>query len=833
MKKIIASVCALILGLSFCACANPNNTDNNAVDYGTLADADIWGAPATEKILQDVHGIYDEIRTDATVDVTAARGEYESQHIIITAKEKPLQYTLSIGEMKSADGTLFPADNVEVFHEKYVHVIKNYDKTGTPTGYYPDALVPYENIVKVGENVVNANENQGLYFRFNVPITQKADTYTGKATLNIGGDRMEIPLTLTVADLTVSEESHAKNNFFSRGLFHKGELESTQRMFDLYTEALFEYRLSPCTIMMESYHSDEEIESYVDKCYEYMQNPKCTNIAIPYGTKNIGGYTCIDPEIFEKYLKAYAKRSFEENYNMLKKLVCYLGIIDEPQLNGTFDALKVVVGVYRDTLSSVAEEIENDTSITSPIKAEVVASMRKVRNTITTHYNQEFAEYIDTWCPMYHMYDGELIHNYDSQEERWWYGCISPRAPYPTYHIEDTLLSARAVSWMQAEYGITGNLYWGYDLYANYNGKYYEEIEDYYGGDAERYDQVNGDGYLFYPGKKYGIDGPVGSLRLEAIRDGLEEYELLYAMMNTYDEISEKVSAVAPDKAFTSDKVVKSMTTQIYSGTQVATTSAIFQSARETLFKLAKITSDVEMCILDFSDDNRGTITYKILAPSDASIKRGNTTLQSNDTAGDYNVYVIETQLTQAKNSLDLTIEKGGQTYTYTQPFGGKVTINLASACVDTEFTEEEVIPTMTLVDSSSVNSVLSGQIAKVDLPTTIVEETEENLNQAFRVSGNLIKGIGENTSKFIMRVYYEGTDSPNFIISAKHQKAMMYYDLVSVTLKQGMNEIVVPLGAKNWSSLGGIEYLAMYVGNKEGEPARTLYFVETVVYDK
>ena len=827
MKKIVASVCALMLAFGFCACAKPSE-NNGGIEYGTLSDADIWGAPATEKVLQDVHGIYDDIRMDATVNVTAARGEYESQHIIITAKEKPLQYTLSIGEMKASDGTVFPAENVEVFHEKYVHVIKNYDKTGTPTGQYPDALVPYENIVKAGENVVNAKENQGLYFRFNVPIDQKAGSYTGTATLNIGGERKEIPLNLTVADLTVSEESHAKNNFFSRGLFHKGELESTQRMFNLYTEALFEYRLSPCTIVMESYHTDEEVETYVDMCYDYMQNPKCTNLAIPYGTKRVQGYTCIDAEIFERYLKAFAERSFEENYNMFKKLVCYLGIIDEPQLNGTFEALKVVVGVYRDTLERVANEIENDASITSPIKAEVVGAMRKVRNTITTHYNEEYAEYIDTWCPMYHMYDGELIHNYDTQEERWWYGCISPRAPYPTYHTEDTLLSARAVSWMQAEYGIVGNLYWGYDLYANYNGTSYEEIEDYYGGDAKRFDQVNGDGYLFYPGKKYGIDGPVGSLRLEAIRDGLEEYELLYAMMNKYEEISDKVSAVAPEQAFTSDKVVKSMTTQLYSGTKVATTSAIFQSARETLFKLAKITSDVEMCILDFADDNRGTITYKILAPEDAVIKRDGSVLQASTTAGDYKIYTVVTALTQAQNALDLAIEKDGATYTYTQALGGKATVQSASNCVATEFSKETATPTFTLVDGGSVNGALSGQVAKVDLPA-VLEGTE----QAFRVSGNLVKGIGENTSKFVLRVYYEGTDEVDFVISAKHQKAMLYYDMASGKLKQGLNEIVVPLGSKNWSSLGGIEYLAMYLGAKTGEPARSLYFVENVVYDK
>ena len=38
----------------------------------------------------------------------------------------------------------------------------------------------------------------------------------------------------------------------------------------------------------------------------------------------------------------------------------------------------------------------------------------------------------------------------------------------------------------------------------------------------------NGDGYLFYPGKPYGIYGPVESIRLHAIRDGFEEFEYLY-----------------------------------------------------------------------------------------------------------------------------------------------------------------------------------------------------------------------------------------------------------------------------------------------------------------
>ena len=36
-----------------------------------------------------------------------------------------------------------------------------------------------------------------------------------------------------------------------------------------------------------------------------------------------------------------------------------------------------------------------------------------------------------------------------------------------------------------------------------------------------------GDGMLLYPGNKVGIDGPVGSLRLEVFRDGLEDFDYL------------------------------------------------------------------------------------------------------------------------------------------------------------------------------------------------------------------------------------------------------------------------------------------------------------------
>ena len=44
-------------------------------------------------------------------------------------------------------------------------------------------------------------------------------------------------------------------------------------------------------------------------------------------------------------------------------------------------------------------------------------------------------------------------------------------------------------------------------------------------GNVKRTRYPNGDGYILYPGKKYGLDTPIPSVRSEALRDGVEDYE--------------------------------------------------------------------------------------------------------------------------------------------------------------------------------------------------------------------------------------------------------------------------------------------------------------------
>lgn len=123
----------------------------------------------------------------------------------------------------------------------------------------------------------------------------------------------------------------------------------------------------------------------------------------------------------------------------------------------------------------------------------------------------------------------------------WVYTCVLPYNPYPTYHIEDCLISSRLLSWQMYDYEIVGNLFWGSAIATVVDDDLYSEQlidQDYY-QTGNRYPWANGDGFLLYPGRHYGIYGPLSSIRLESIMDGNEDYDLFHALEGYYEDRNE------------------------------------------------------------------------------------------------------------------------------------------------------------------------------------------------------------------------------------------------------------------------------------------------------
>ena len=137
---------------------------------------DIWSAYATDKVLQDAENNGDIVRFDPKVAVNACKGEYESTQLILTANKDISSYNVEVSDLTDGAGNTFEAENILVYHEKYIEVKATFEGNGAETGMYPDALLPIEKAVEYGENTISAGNNQGVYITFNVPADQAAGT---------------------------------------------------------------------------------------------------------------------------------------------------------------------------------------------------------------------------------------------------------------------------------------------------------------------------------------------------------------------------------------------------------------------------------------------------------------------------------------------------------------------------------------------------------------------------------------------------------------------------------------------------------------------------------
>lgn len=822
IKNKIVSILFVVLMLGGTSC--------NALKELKLKETDVslWGVPATYKVTQEVDLKDDSaVKTDAMINLTMARGEYESSQIIITPTKDVRFYDVKVSDLTRVGGTeIFPKEKISVYHEKYLTVKRNKQNNGAPLGNYPDALVPLDAIKEYGENTVAANTNQGIYVTFEADIEQETGVYTGSMQIDFGDFRKDVPIRIDVIDLTVSETVHTKSIFQTDWPFDAGEMNSTQAMMDAYADKLIEYRLSPHRLVKDTAHTDEDIAYYTEKAYGYLINPRCSNIGFPDRQVYDATYGdwITDFPLLRKYIMSFVEKSFETNFNMLEKTVCYFHGLDEPEHNNTLDRVRYVCTLYKQFLIDVANEVRampTPTNVSEDFKENVARSIEKIRNVVTCTYREDLVGYVDTWTPAIDKWDGEENQaNYADQEERWWYGANNPNYPYPNYDLISSNMSLRMYGWMQADYGIVGNLYWATNNYLEFTSEHkYIGLEEYYTGPAGRYDGDNTEGFLFYPGGQYGLSEPIASMRLESIRDGYEEYELIYALQKKYEQLG-----------FDSEKALASITNSLYlqGRTQFTEDVLLFANARKSLLELCSIAnSDAGVCIVDYTDDGRGMITHKIYVEGDTQIQNHGEVLTGGVPQGNGVIYTVQTKLEDGENSLSLRFVSNGIEYEYIHALGGKVTTksaeNLASS-----FKEDLVAPIVSLEDANKVNTELTGKLVKVVLPY------RENAAQRIFFQDELWNELGEKTSKIILRIYNPATEAINFDLAAKYSRSVLYSSyLTGYQLVPGMNEIEINLATVAWNKMGKLDAFVMMFGKMDSEPEKTVYISDVSVYYK
>jgi hypothetical protein len=120
----------------------------------------------------------------------------------------------------------------------------------------------------------------------------------------------------------------------------------------------------------------------------------------------------------------------------------------------------------------------------------------------------------------------------EAGDDVWWY-TAGGVAPFPTLHVEDDPTAFRIIPWMQQLYRITGFFHWEA---ANWHGSLDDPFIDLFG---------NGEGVLVYPG----TSGPVSSIRLEMLREGLEDMEYLMLLRSEIENVRKKLATDGYEEA--------------------------------------------------------------------------------------------------------------------------------------------------------------------------------------------------------------------------------------------------------------------------------------------
>ena len=619
--KKIAILLSLVLTFSaFVSCKKDDSLQNG--------DYEIWTVASTEKILQgDMEYAHNESKH---LYFDAVKNEYESCQLIIRAHKDIREYSLTKSDLVSSEENVIPKENIQIYVEKYVNITRSANASaGYPLGYYPDALVPIELADKYGELSVNAENNQGLYITVYVDANTPAGIYSGKFVLTLDGKKIEIPVSANIRDYTLTDECTLKTSFnINCGYVSAGEMNYSGEIYKNYYDMLLDYRLSAVSLPVTDLSDTAEFISLVK---EYHDNPKVSAYCIPYTVGAVNEITVRNSStylnVMKKSVLALAEICTPETNYFDKAYIYCLDESDssESEMQNSIRVLNSVYSMMEECVAEIAADktekydglknIENWQDILISIKNVVPMSGPFTYNSWENETITTLLDKVSIWCPTYDKLNSESQRKiiaekaeyYDS--DIWWYGCMTPKSPYPTFHIDDTLLSARVLGWMQKEYDVDGILYWSVINTIANDSSWNTWPVDVYETPYTRSNLPAGDGTLVYPGARYGVDYPLPSMRLMSLRDGLEEYEMLADAERTFEEIAEEKDIETDGKL-----MLQELFADIYEGTQIKTDQNVFAEKRTLLLDTVEALDENYGFTIIFKEIGEGVADIRFIA---------------------------------------------------------------------------------------------------------------------------------------------------------------------------------------------------------------------------
>ncbi len=501
------------------------------------ADWQVWTVTDTRHVLRsDLPG------GDRTVEVHAARNEWVSFQVLLRGDEPVRAVRLEAGELRGPEKTLLGLSESRCYRQHQLHLeTGTYRNSAFEPDWYPDPLIPFAHPV-VGRRLeaarfaavpfdLPADETHGFWVDLYVPAAALPGDYQGVYhVISDDHGEVEIPVTLTVWDFALPSTPTLVTAFGSpaqrmRGYYRDkaGERQPADwpAVESQCAQLLSEHRINatpPSELLRPVLQDDGSFRipsRQVQALRDFVDRYHVNAVQVPHPSGVVK-----DPQTERDKLRAWLA-AFDWAAHELDRpgLVFFVYLKDEPNTEEDYRYVQKWGRAIREAESTVQVMVVEQTW-TEPGKGGADSAWGDLYGSV------------DIWCPLFSLHRPQSAAKRKALGETiWTYTALCQGESTPWWHIDYPLLNYRVPAWMAWRDGMKGLLYWGGMSHWRQTDDPWVQAPIYIGSGALQQGRkgilFNGEGSLVYPARAAGYDGIVPTVRLKALRDGIEDYEYL------------------------------------------------------------------------------------------------------------------------------------------------------------------------------------------------------------------------------------------------------------------------------------------------------------------
>ncbi len=490
----------------------------SVTNKGKIAPFKVLLIDSMIKVPQDGVGI--EALAEYPVKIEAAGDETESFQIVIKSDKMKLPDVIVKTESLTNDS----GDKIPLECSLVEYVETNKPKNFIPdyVGWWPDILVP------MAKFTVSPGKCQPIWVRIDVPTGAKAGIYRGSVTILARSKEVTVPISLHVRAFSLPRPGTFP---VAMGLYpninrdwqkRKKGSPFTAKKFLEWCDFLAKYRISVKNIAREycpEIKNNKKVSYNVSAIAPTLK--KLIKDAYPkdsfaiyrtptnYGLKNSSSNATKVVAQCEGFIRAYEKNNISGNM--------FIYGVDEVREN----RFQAVTDLYKAIRGKVTKKYP-------------------ILQTVSHEAPVTLVGLVDIWCPLTRNLSRDPENFYQKRfragDKLWMYVAMVPNPPRANFFIDEAGIDHRILFWQAWQHNVTGFLYWTTNWWIDIRHlqPMYPEAPIRFGKLKKKLD-YNGDGILLWPGPNM---TPYPSIRLEIIRDGIEDYEYLALLRKEVKRVS-------------------------------------------------------------------------------------------------------------------------------------------------------------------------------------------------------------------------------------------------------------------------------------------------------